>query len=66
MKKQSRLTDLPDRTVSANESAEAFSKGFENALDMKLEPYDLSEEQLRYVKEIERKNMANDEWTFKK
>ncbi len=48
---------LADRTVSADESIEAFSKGFEKALDMQLEPYELTEEQLLYVKEIERKKV---------
>ena len=57
---------LANRTISVDECVEAFSKGFESALDMKLEPYELSEEQLRYVKEIERKKYANNDWTFKK
>ena len=33
---------------------------------MKLEPYVLTEEQLLYVKEIERRKYGNNEWTFKK
>ena len=57
---------LANRTIPVDECVEAFSTGFESALDMKLEPFELSEEQLQYVKEIERKKYANDDWTFKK
>ena len=53
-------------TVSVEECVEAFSKGFEEALDMQLEPLELTEEQLHYVREIERNKYANDDWTFKK
>ncbi|NYF24605.1 biotin/lipoate A/B protein ligase family protein [Sporosarcina sp. JAI121] len=57
---------LVDRSVSVSECVNAFSKGFEEALDMKLEPLELTKQQLEYVMEIERKKYANDEWTFKK
>jgi lipoyl(octanoyl) transferase len=33
---------------------------------MKLEPFELTEHQLEFVLEIERKKYANDDWTFKK
>lgn len=57
---------LTGREVSASEAAEAFSKGFEKALNIQLERYKLSEAQLQYVKEIENEKYANDNWTFKK
>lgn len=57
---------LAGREVSASESVQAFSQGFEKALDMKLELLELSEEQKQYVKEIEERKYGNDEWTFKK
>lgn len=57
---------LTGRKVTASEGAEAFSKGFEKALNIKLEPYQLSEAQLQYVKEIEEQKYGNDTWTFKK
>lgn len=57
---------LSERQVSSEEAARAFSKGFEKALNIQLEPYELSEAQLAYVKEIEEKKYANDAWTFKK
>lgn len=60
------IDELAGRSVTAEESAEAFSKGFEQALNMKLEPLKLTEEQVRYVKEIENAKYGNDAWTFKK
>lgn len=57
---------LTGREVSTSEAAEAFSKGFEKALNISLEPYELSEAQLQYVKEIENRKYGNDNWTFKK
>lgn len=60
------IDELAGRSVTAEESAAAFSKGFEQALNMKLELLTLTEEQIRYVKEIENAKYGNDEWTFKK
>ncbi|KXH87465.1 biotin/lipoate A/B protein ligase family protein [Sporosarcina sp. HYO08] len=57
---------LVDRTVTVDECVEAFSTGFEKALDMTLVPLELTDEQLAYVKEIEEKKYANDAWTFRK
>jgi lipoyl(octanoyl) transferase len=57
---------LVDRTITVSECADAFSKGFELALDMQLEPMELTEHQLQYVLQIERMKYANDDWTFRK
>lgn len=60
------IDELAKRSVSSEEASDAFSKGFEKALDIRLEPYELTAEQLAYVKEIEEKKYGNDTWTFKK
>jgi len=57
---------LVNRSVSIKECTDAFSKGFESALDMKLEPLELTEQQIEFVMEIERKKYANDDWTYRK
>ena len=57
---------LMDRAVSVEECVESFAKGFEEALDMQLEPLTLSAQQLEFVRDIEREKYANDEWTYKK
>ena len=65
-KKAVAIDRLTDRTISVAECIDAFSKGFETSLDIVLQPMDLTEEQLLYVKEIEEKKYANKDWTFKK
>lgn len=57
---------LTEREISVAECAVAFSKGFEVALNMKLEPFELSEEQFAYVSLIEQRKYGNHDWTFKK
>ncbi len=57
---------LTDRDVSVGECVEAFAKGFETALDIVLQPMELTKEQLLYVEEIEQRKYANKDWTFKK
>ena len=57
---------LTDRDISVNECKEAFSKGFEESLDISLEPLELTAEQLALVHQIEKEKYANDEWNFKK
>ncbi len=65
-KKAVAIDRLTNRPISIAECADAFAKGFEEALDMQLEPLQLTEEQLAKVKEIEERKYANDEWTFRK
>lgn len=74
--KQQMRAQLPEKAVAINQlvekpitiaqSVEAFKIGFEQALDIKLEPYTLTEEQLQYVASIEKNKYANDAWNFRK
>lgn len=57
---------LAKRDISIEECVGAFAKGFEQALDIELQPLELTEGQLAFVREIERQKYANDDWTFKK
>lgn len=57
---------LTDRDVTVEECEAAFSAGFEKALDITLEPLELSDEQLAYVRQLEEQKYANDDWTFKR
>lgn len=65
-KKAVAIDRLTDRQISMEECVDAFSKGFEKALSIELRPMELSIEQENFVKDIERKKYANDEWTFRK
>lgn len=57
---------LTDKEISMDTCIDAFSKGFEKALAIELQPLELSHEQQQFVKEIEKKKYANDEWTYRK
>lgn len=67
---------LPEKAVAMNrfvdtpftipQCVEAFKAGFETSLQIELVPHTLTEEQLAYVKELEAKKYANDEWNFRK
>lgn len=60
------INRLTDRDISMEECVDAFSRGFEEALCIQLKPFELTAEQELFVKEIERKKYANDEWTYRK
>lgn len=44
----------------------AFRDGFSEALNVELVPFSLNEKQIEYVKTLEKRRYANDEWNFKK
>ncbi|MGP3609466.1 MULTISPECIES: lipoate--protein ligase family protein [Anoxybacillaceae] len=60
------INELTDRKVTISEAKEAFYQGFENGLDIILEPYTLSEAEIEYVNELARKKYESDEWNFKR
>lgn len=57
---------LTDREVTVEECKTAFSKGFEQSLEISLEPLELTEDQMALVQKIEREKYANDDWNYKK
>ncbi|MCM3637427.1 lipoate--protein ligase family protein [Sporosarcina luteola] len=57
---------LTNREISVEECVGAFATGFEKALDIVLQPMELTAEQLLYVEEVEKRKYANKDWTFKK
>lgn len=65
-KKAVAIDRLVEHEITIDECIHAFSKGFEKALSITLEPMTLTEEQLAYVREIELRKYANDAWTLKK
>lgn len=60
------INRLTDKEITITQCIEAFKKGFEQALEIELIPYQLTEEQLQYVKMLEETKYSNDEWNFKK
>lgn len=60
------INRLADRHITIPECVDAFKKGFEDALDIELIPYELTEKQKQYVRNLEEMKYSNDEWNFKK
>lgn len=59
------INRLTEREISVTACKEAFTRGFEKALQIELVPYELTEEQIAYVETLEKEKYANDEWNFK-
>jgi lipoyl(octanoyl) transferase len=60
------INELTDRKVTIEEAKEAFYKGFEKGLNIILEPYALSKEELEYVNEIAKTKYETDGWNFRR
>ncbi|TQR19565.1 lipoate--protein ligase family protein [Psychrobacillus vulpis] len=65
-KKAVAINKISQNPVSIDDCKKAFKLGFEDALHIELVEYTLTKEQETYVKELETKRYANDEWNFKK
>ena len=60
------INKIIQKPVTVEDCKIAFKSGFEDALHIEMIPYSLTEEQENYVKELEYKRYANDEWNYKK
>ncbi|MGD6876628.1 lipoate--protein ligase family protein [Bacillus infantis] len=60
------INELSRDKVTIAQAKEAFRKGFEEGLDIHLEPYELSAEEMEYVNKIAKDRYENDEWNFKR
>ncbi|QBP40924.1 lipoate--protein ligase family protein [Paenisporosarcina antarctica] len=70
------LRGLSEKAVAINrirktpatieECIEAFKSGFAEGLNVNLEPYSLTNDQIEYVKALETRRYANDDWTYRK
>ena len=58
------INEISARKVSIDEAKKAFKVGFEEGLNINLEPYQLTKEEIDYVMEIAKSRYENDEWNF--
>ncbi|CEG22944.1 Octanoyltransferase LipM [Planococcus massiliensis] len=59
------INSLRSEQATMEECVEAFKKGFQTSLEIELEPYILTSEQMEYVKSLEEEKYAADSWNFK-
>ncbi|MFB3160511.1 biotin/lipoate A/B protein ligase family protein [Neobacillus sp. 179-J 1A1 HS] len=60
------INEISSRTITLEEAKEAFYKGFAEGLNIELQPYQLTEEELAYVNKIAKERYESDEWNFKR
>ncbi|MED3624648.1 lipoate--protein ligase family protein [Neobacillus thermocopriae] len=60
------INDISPSRITLEEAKDAFYKGFAEGLNIELEPYQLSDEELEYVNQIAKNRYENDEWNFKR
>ncbi len=60
------INDISPRRITLEEAKEAFYKGFAEGLNIELEPYQLTEEELAFVQQIAKERYETDEWNFKR
>jgi lipoyl(octanoyl) transferase len=59
------INSLRTEDVSIEDCTKAFRSGFQEALKINLKNYELTETQLDFVKDLEKKRYATDEWNFR-
>lgn len=59
------INDISRRPIFLEEAKQAFKTGFSQGLQISLEPYKLTSEQLDVVRELAKVRYSSDEWNFK-
>lgn len=57
---------LRAQPVTVTEARTAFKKGFEAGLDIELEPYELSEPEEAYVRNLAKRKYESDDWNYRR
>lgn len=57
---------LRKEPVTIEEAKKAFKEGFEKGLQIDLEPYELTSEEMEYVNQLAKEKYESDEWNFKR
>lgn len=65
-KKAVAINELRKEPVTMSEAWNAFKKGFEIGLDIDLKPYELTEEQENYVRQLAKEKYQSDDWNFRR
>jgi lipoyl(octanoyl) transferase len=60
------INALRSERVTLNEARSAFKKGFEEGLNIHLEPLILTEEQKRQINKIQHERYESDDWNFRR
>ncbi|WP_064091566.1 lipoate--protein ligase family protein [Rossellomorea aquimaris] len=60
------MNEISHHPVTMEMAKEAFKNGFEEGLNIELEPYVLTEEETQYVVDLAKSRYESEEWNFKR
>ncbi|MFE8695470.1 biotin/lipoate A/B protein ligase family protein [Cytobacillus sp. FJAT-53684] len=60
------INEISKERITIEQAKEAFKNGFAEGLNIELEPYELSAEELAYVNKIAKERYEQDDWNFKR
>lgn len=60
------INEISSKKITIEEAKIAFKKGFEEGLNIELEPYILSEEELDYIQHLAKTRYESVEWNYKR
>jgi lipoate-protein ligase A len=60
------INAISSRRITIEEAKEAFYKGFAEGLNIELEPYILTKEELAFVEKLAKERYESDEWNYKR
>lgn len=60
------INEISSRQITLAEAKTAFKAGFEEGLNIQLDPFELTAEQLNYVHQLASERYESDEWNFRR
>lgn len=60
------INELTTEKITLDQAKTAFKKGFEEGLNIELEPYKLTDEEMAYVQKISKERYESDDWNYKR
>ncbi|RBP89424.1 lipoate-protein ligase A [Cytobacillus firmus] len=60
------INELTAEKITLDQAKTAFKKGFEEGLNIELEPYRLTDEEMAYVQKIAKERYESDDWNYKR
>lgn len=60
------INEISKARITLEQAKDAFKKGFAEGLNIELEPYELTADEMAYVDKIAKERYEQDEWNFKR
>lgn len=60
------INEISSRKINIHEAKDAFQQGFKEGLNIDLIPYQLTDQQMNFVKKLAEERYENDEWNYRR